>query len=215
MSSVWDERAEAYRRSEEHREGEDLELIVEWARGAKTALDVASGGGHVARRLRVLGVEVVTCDPSPGMQADVLCRAESLPFADGSFDVVTCRLAGHHFEDVRAGVAEMARVARERVLLVDNLWMSEQGEEANRLRDPSHVRNYTEAEWTSFFEDAGLEIEDVRTMERAIRFDPWLERTGCTGDEAARVHKLLHDRIDDGFYRLERIALEARKGRHA
>ena len=50
--SVWDERAEAYRESREHREGWDLDLIVEWAMGAGTALDVASGGGHVSRRLR-------------------------------------------------------------------------------------------------------------------------------------------------------------------
>ncbi len=43
MSSVWDERAEAYRTSEAHREGEDLDLLVEWAQGARTALDVATG----------------------------------------------------------------------------------------------------------------------------------------------------------------------------
>ena len=47
-SSVWNERAEAYRTSEAHREGEDLDLLVEWARGGGTALDVATGGGHVA-----------------------------------------------------------------------------------------------------------------------------------------------------------------------
>ena len=52
MSSVWNERAEAYRQSEAHREGEDLDLLVEWAAGGRTALDVATGGGHVARRLR-------------------------------------------------------------------------------------------------------------------------------------------------------------------
>jgi SAM-dependent methyltransferase len=212
VSSVWDERAEAYRRSEEHREGEDLDLLAEWSRGARTALDVAAGGGHVAARLRAEGVGVVTCDPSPGMQPDVLCRAEDLPFADASFDVVTSRLGAHHFENVRTGVAEMARVARERVFVVDNLWMNERGEEANRLRDPSHVRNYTEAEWRSFFEEAGLEVEQVRTMERGIRFVPWLERTSCDGETAERVQELLADRIEDGLYRLDRIALKGRKG---
>ena len=50
-------------------------------------------------------------DPSPGMQPDVICRAEDLPFADGSFDVVAARSRAHHFADVRAAVAEMARVA--------------------------------------------------------------------------------------------------------
>jgi ubiquinone/menaquinone biosynthesis C-methylase UbiE len=126
--NVWDERAEAYRQSREHSEGWDLDLIVDWTAGARTALDVASGGGHVARRLREAGFEVVSSDPSPGMAADVLCQAEDLPFADGSFDVVTCRLAAHHFVDVEAGTGEMARVAADRVLVVDNLWMGEQDE---------------------------------------------------------------------------------------
>jgi len=209
--SVWDERADAYRGSEEHRKGEDLDLIVEWAGGAETALDVATGGGHVARRLREAGIQVVSCDPAPGMGPDVLCSAEDLPFADASFDVVACRLAGHHFRDAQAGIDEMARVARGFVLVVDNLWMDEAGEKANKLRDPSHVRNYTEDEWRELFDRAGLEVEEARTMERAIRFEPWLERTGCTGKDAVRVRELLADRIDDGLYRLDRIALRGRK----
>src|SRR5204863_4455892 len=119
--TTWDDRAASYVESDAHRAGEDLDQLVEWAAGARTALDVATGGGHVARRLREAGLEVVTCDPSPGMQPDVICHAESLPFADGSFDVVTCRTAQHHFADVPGAVAEMARVSRERVLLVDTV----------------------------------------------------------------------------------------------
>jgi len=89
MTSLdWSERAQGYVDSDAHREGADLDLLVAWAAGAGTALDVATGGGHVAHRLRAAGVEVVTCDPAPGMRPDVICRAESLPFADGAFDVV-------------------------------------------------------------------------------------------------------------------------------
>ena len=113
----------------------------------RTALDVATGGGHVAHRLRAAGLEVVTCDPAPGMRPDVICRAESLPFADGAFDVVACRTAAHHFTDPGAAVREMARVSSDRVLIVDTVFMGEAVEEAEALRDPSHVRNYTEAEW--------------------------------------------------------------------
>jgi SAM-dependent methyltransferase len=211
MSSVWDERAEAYRESEAHREGPDLDLLVEWSAGARTALDVATGGGHVARRLRDAGLEVVASDPAPGMAPDVVCWAEDLPFADGSFDVVACRVAGHHFEDVEAALREMARVAHDLVLVVDNLWMSEAGEEADRLRDRSHVRNYTEEEWRGLFAGAGLEVEDVRRMERAIDFEAWLERAGCSGDEAHRVGELLAGRIVGDRVRLDRIALKGRK----
>ncbi|MGH2996936.1 MAG: class I SAM-dependent methyltransferase, partial [Gaiellaceae bacterium] len=66
----WSERAEAYRNAVEQREGEDLDLIVAWASGSATALDVATGGGHVSRRLREAGIRVTTLDPAPGMQPD-------------------------------------------------------------------------------------------------------------------------------------------------
>jgi len=92
VTDPWSERAEAYRTSEAHREGPDLDLIVEWAAGAHTALDVATGGGHVARRLREAGLKVVTTDAAPGMEPDVVARGEELPFADGSFDLVVSRL---------------------------------------------------------------------------------------------------------------------------
>ena len=213
MSSVWDERAAAYRESEAHREGPDLDLLVAWADGAGTSLDVGSGGGHVARRLREAGLQVVSVDPAPGMQADVQAGAEDLPFADGSFDVVACRVAAHHFADVAAAVSEMARIAADRVLVVDNLFMGETVEDAERLRDPSHVRNYDEAEWRGFFADAGLEVEDVRTFDKPIRVEPWLERAGCAGADADRVRELLADRIDGATVTLDRIALLGRKPR--
>ena len=213
MSSVWDDRAEAYRESEAHREGPDLDLLVEWASGATTALDVASGGGHVARRLREAGIRVVTVDPAPGMQADVLAPAEHLPFADASFELVTCRVGAHHFADVAAGVGEMARVAADRVLVVDNLFMGESAEEADRLRDPSHVRNYTEAEWRDLFAGAGVVIEEARRVDKALRVGPWLERSGCAGAEAERVRALLAGRIDGDWITLDRIALRGRTSR--
>ena len=211
MSSVWNERAEAYRTSEAHREGADLDLLVEWALGARTALDVATGGGHVARRLREAGLEVVSCDPAPGMGPDVVCRAEDLPFADGSFDVVACRVAAHHFEDVAAAVSEMARVAHRRVLVVDNLYAGEAAEEADRLRDPTHLRNYTEPEWRALLAGSGLAIEQVAVLDKPIAVGPWLERAGCAGEEAERVRELLADRIEGETLTLQRIALEGRK----
>jgi SAM-dependent methyltransferase len=205
--NIWDSRAQAYRESEAHRHGADLDVLVEWAVGARTALDVGSGGGHVARRLREAGLEVVTADPAPGMQADVLAPAEDLPFAERSFDVVACRAAAHHFDDVAAGIREMARVAADRVLLVDNLYMGETAEEADKLRDPSHVRNRTEAEWRALFEDAGLVVDEARRVDQAIRVSHWLERSDCTGADAQRVRTLLADRIDDDWITLDRIAL--------
>lgn len=207
----WSERAQLYRDSAAHREGEDLDLVVEWAEGAETALDVATGGGHVARRLRKAGINVVSVDPAPGMEPDVVSRGEDIPFADRSYDVVACRVAAHHFEDVEKALSEMARVSRDRVIVVDNLFLDEQAEEADRVRDPSHVRNYTEREWRELFESAGLRTEEVRRLPKQIEIEPWLERAGTPGPDADRVRELLADRIEDGWITLDRIAI---LGRH-
>ena len=213
--SAWSERAEAYRQSPGHREGADLDLVVEWCEAAEgvKALDVATGGGHVARRLRELGAEVVTLDPSPGMQADVLAPAEHIPFDDGAFDVVVTRIAPHHFEDIRAAIAELERVSNRLVVIEDTLYSSERHEQAEKLRDPTHVRNYTEDEWRELLTEAGLEVEQVECFEKEHPLEDWLARTGCEGEEAERVRELLADRLtDDGTAWVDtKLVIRARK----
>jgi len=209
MTELWDTRAQAYRDSKTHAEGADLDLVVEWCAPGpgRKVLDVATGGGHVARKLREAGATVVTVDPAPGMRADTTAPAESLPFADASFDVVACRLAAHHFADVIAAVKEMARVAKHRVVICDNTFVSESSEEADRVRDPSHVRNYSQPEWESFFELAGLQVGDERFMHRPLEIEPWLARVDCVGADAARVRELLGDRVVDGVMPLPTLVL--------
>ena len=213
--TTWSDRAQAYRESPTHREGADLDLVVEWCEPAVgvNALDVATGGGHVARRLRERGSEVVSLDPSPGMQADVLARAEDIPFDDGAFDVVVTRIAPHHFADIRAAVAEMARASNRLVVIEDTLFSSERHEEAERLRDPTHVRNYTEDEWRELLRDAALEVEQVERFEKTHPLEDWLARTGCEGEEAERVRELLADRMtsDGTAWTDTKILLRARK----
>jgi SAM-dependent methyltransferase len=211
MTDVWSDRAKAYVESDTHREGRDLDLLVSWAEG-KTALDVATGGGHVARRLREEGFEVITLDPAPGMRADVLAPAEHVPFADASFDTVATRIAPHHFSDIRAATAEMARVAARVVLIEDTLYHSEDVEEAERLHDPTHVRSYSEQEWRAFLEDAELTVEEVELQEKRRDFGAWCDRTGCTGIERERARELLGNRIDElGRYADTKILIRARK----
>ena len=213
--TTWSDRAEAYRQSPTHREGPDLDLVVEWCDPGEgvVALDVATGGGHVARRLRDEGCQVVTLDPSPGMRADVLAGAESIPFEDGSFDVVVSRIAPHHFEDVGSALAEMARVSKRLVVIEDTLFSSDRHEEAEKLRDPTHVRNYSEDEWRSFLAGAGLEVDQVEHFEKTHPLEDWLARTGCEGADAERVRELLADRLtEDGSAWTDRkIVLRARK----
>jgi SAM-dependent methyltransferase len=209
--SDWSSRAEAYRNAPEQREGADLDLIVEWAHGSRTALDVATGGGHVARRLREAGLAVVSSDPAPGMAPDVICRAEDLPFADGAFDLVVTRIAPHHFEDVVAAVAEMARVSNDLVVVEDTLYVSKQVEEAEKLRDPTHVRSYTEEEWRGLLEAAGLEIEEVREFEKRHPLEQWLDRAGTPEADKPRVVELLGDQVEEDEYVDTKLVLRARK----
>jgi SAM-dependent methyltransferase len=145
------------------------------------------------------------------MEPDVVSRGEDIPFADDSFDVAVCRIAAHHFDDVALAVREMARVARDRVVVQDNLFQNEQVEEAERLHDPSHVRCYSEDEWRGFFDAAGLEVDELEIMRRRLPLEPWLERAETPPDDAARVRELLADRTEDGLIESEAIILRGRK----
>jgi SAM-dependent methyltransferase len=214
MTDVWSQRADAFRESPTHREGPDIDLLVEWCEPGPDVkvLDVATGGGHVARRLREQGCTVVTVDPAPGMKADVVAPADHLPFADGSFDVVTCRIAAHHFPDIAAAVKEMARVSNRLLVIEDNVFRGERVEEAERLRDPTHVRCYSEDEWKDVVTDVGFEVEQIEHFDRRQSVDAWLERVETPPDAAARVRELLADDIDDeGMVGLRSILLEARR----
>ena len=143
---------------------------------------------------------------------DAIAPADHLPFADSSFDAVACRIAAHHFPDVLAALKEMARVARHRVVICDNTFTSESAEEADRLRDPSHVRNYAVPEWHSFFELAGLEVADEVLLLRETDFESWLDRTETPEADRAQVRELLDGRIRDGRLELPTVVLKGVKG---
>jgi SAM-dependent methyltransferase len=212
---MWSSRAEAYRSSTTHASDGDLDTVVEMCNPheRKRFLDVASGGGHVARRLREHGAEVVTLDPSPGMRADVLAPAEHIPFADGSFDCVVTRIAPHHFTSIGEALGEMARVSNRELVIEDTLYSSEEHEQAEKLRDPTHVRSYSEEEWRALLEDAGVEVERVEYFEKTHDTEEWLARCDCTGEDAVRVRALLRPvSSEDGrTWRDTKILIKGRK----
>jgi SAM-dependent methyltransferase len=145
------------------------------------------------------------------MRPDVVSTAEELPFADGTFDVVTCRIAAHHFPDIRRAIAEMARVTQGLVVIEDNVFVGEDVEAAERLRDPTHVRCYSEDEWKEMLTEAGLEVEQLMHFERRTNVDEWLARVDTPPDDARRVRELLAERIDDGLLTLDTVVVSARK----
>jgi SAM-dependent methyltransferase len=194
--------AEKYRKSADHADVEDLDLLfsgLDLAAGQRV-LDVATGGGHTAAALIDRGVRVVASDLTPRMLSEarklVAARgaakvaycaadAEALPFADAAFDRVTCRIAPHHFPDVRAAVAEMSRVTKTggRIGIIDSVVPGEPALDAflngiERVRDPSHVRSYRVEEWLEFLAGAGLSLVQTASIWKTHPFPEWVARTG-------------------------------------
>src|SRR4029453_4556820 len=112
------------------------------------------------------------------------------PFADSSFDVVACRVAAHHFQDPAGALKEMARASRALVLVSDKLFIGESGEEADKLRDPTHVRNYAEDEWRGMLDAAGLDVEAYELEDKRIDFEAWLHRCGTPEGDRPRKRRL-------------------------
>jgi ubiquinone/menaquinone biosynthesis C-methylase UbiE len=143
-------------------------------------LDVATGGGHTGVLLATLGHEVTLSDITSAMleRAAGLARergvsvktqqhsAEAFPYPDGSFDLVTCRVAAHHFSSPEAFVREAARVLTTGgwFLLIDGTVEDDQAEaeawshQVEKLRDPSHNRFVTPRTWRGYCESAGLRV---------------------------------------------------------
>jgi ubiquinone/menaquinone biosynthesis C-methylase UbiE len=207
--------AAAYAASALHARGADLDRLVEMLalRGDEHVLDVGTATGHTALRLAPRVARVVGVDMTPPMLAMARALAaergianavfvegdaEALPFADASFDVVTCRVCAHHFPHVARAVAEMARVTRPggQVAVVDN-YAPEDGEQdqfintLETVRDPSHVREYTLAEWRAFFVRAGLELAGEDLGEMQIEVPDWVERAQTPPEAVATVYSML------------------------
>jgi ubiquinone/menaquinone biosynthesis C-methylase UbiE len=193
--------AQSYVTSATHARGDDLQRLVELARlrGDERVLDIATGGGHTALAFAPHVCAVVASDLTPQMlaAAEAFIRdqgvtnvaferadAEALPFADASFDVVTARIAPHHFPNPQRFVQEVARVLRPggRFLLDDNMAPEDAELDAfmNRFeqwRDPSHVRANTISEWRGWMEQAGLVVEHVEPLSlKRYNFSEWAAR---------------------------------------
>ena len=193
--------AERYVTSAIHAHGGDLARMIELAqpRGDERLLDIATGGGHTALAFAPYVREVLATDLTPRMieVAEAFIReqgaanvtfqvadAEALPFPDAGFDIVTTRIAPHHFPNPRQYVREVARVLRPGGLFVldDNMAPDDQELDLfmNRFeqwRDPGHVRNHTINEWCKWMQVAALRIEHVEPLQtKRYEFAGWTER---------------------------------------
>jgi ubiquinone/menaquinone biosynthesis C-methylase UbiE/catechol 2,3-dioxygenase-like lactoylglutathione lyase family enzyme len=211
VREAFGETAAAYVASPGHAGGADLNRLVELAAPTLSdrALDVSTGGGHTALALAPHVAHVTASDLTPRMLAAardflttsgvtnadyVIADAEQLPFLDASFDLVTVRIAPHHYASLATAVREMAHVLTPggRLLVIDNIAPEDATLDAllnhwEKWRDPSHVRNYTASEWRRYLTDAGLEISDAEVQRKTHDFAPWVERMRMPPAESARL----------------------------
>lgn len=238
----WGPLADLYIDSPTHASGEDLDTILAYAapKGDETALDLGCGVGHTLRRVAPLVRSAVGADATAGMlegARTVLARngitnallvvtpAETLPFLDGAFDVVTCRLASHHFIDAGAAFREVHRVLRAggRFVLSDNYAPDDEALDRfiNTLevtRDHTHVRSHTISGWRELLEQAGFDVTDETRGASRIEIESWLARTRTPEPRASRAREMLRTasrpivdafRIEGGSFDLVKVVLRA------
>ena len=169
------------------------------------ALDVATGAGYTAFTLAQAGFRVTASDITPAMLQRVRVgaaergleiqtrehSAEALPYPDGTFQLVTCRVAPHHFSSPGDFVRESARVLKPDgwFLLIDGTVPDDLPEAAawlhqvEKLRDPSHNRLLPPGEWKALCEHSGLVVQELSIAFRKQPDLEWYFETAATSPE--------------------------------
>lgn len=207
-------RAADYVTSAVHAAGPDLDQMEALLTGQSEAvvLDLGCGGGHVSYRAAPHVAQVVAVDVTPAMLAQVQreaaarglqnivtreAAAEALPFDDASFDAVLCRFTAHHWQDFRAGLREARRVLKSGGLAVfiDAVApappvLDTHLQAIELLRDASHVRNFSAAEWVGALAQAGLVLESFTLRRLHLNFADWTARTKTPPEMVAAIRAL-------------------------
>ncbi|MFI5388821.1 MAG: class I SAM-dependent methyltransferase [Candidatus Eremiobacterales bacterium] len=212
VARQFDRMSSAYAKSEGHAGGEDLDILVRFVAPTRDmrVLDVATGSGNTAVAIAGSVASVIAIDIAPSMLertrelatrkgltnvTTALMDVEALDFDDGSFDVVTSRIAPHHFIDIARGIREIARVLRPGgVFVVEDSVVPDEREldsflnGVEKLRDPTHVRSLTAPEWTDLLASAGLAQTKTSVCRKPHGFAEWIARAGMDDAGADRVY---------------------------
>jgi ubiquinone/menaquinone biosynthesis C-methylase UbiE len=192
--------AASYINSPRHKEGKDLKKLVEITNtsGTEELLDIATGGGHTANAFAPFVKQVTAFDLTKEMleAAEQFIKenghqnvkfvqgdAENIPFPEQSFDIVTCRIAAHHFPNIQAFIKEASRVLRKNgQFLVDDNVVPESNvldhfyNQVEKMRDYSHFRAWKKSEWIQMLEKSGFVIQEWHRFEKTTSFGPWCDR---------------------------------------
>jgi ubiquinone/menaquinone biosynthesis C-methylase UbiE len=188
-----------YLTSTPHATGKSLQRLIDLTSPQKSwrVLDIATGGGHVAyifapHVARVWATDItqemldlVKAEAAKRGLANLrttYAKAEALPFEDESFDLVTCRIAPHHFDSIPDYLAEAHRVLKAggTLAVVDNVVPAGSvGDYVNafeRLRDPSHLRAWSMEEWRAAIKTAGFSLGHEEQLFKPMEFKSWAAR---------------------------------------
>ncbi|MDQ0207760.1 class I SAM-dependent methyltransferase [Alkalicoccobacillus murimartini] len=190
--------AAAYVTSSLHAKGDDLAYLVAEQKKVGAFIDIATGGGHVANAFATIADEVTVFDLTPEIIQTaknyleqnghfeiqyVEGDATKMPFKPESFDTAVCRIAAHHFPEVRAFVEETFNILKQEgsFWLLDNVAPEAEDldlfyNEVERQRDPSHVRAYKKTEWIRFIEQAGFRVDSIKVFKKTFIFNDWCNR---------------------------------------
>lgn len=212
--AAFGQNAAEYLTSKPHAQGQSLERMVALARPQPHwhALDIATGAGHTAYAFAPHVARQWATDITDEMlklvRGEVAKRklanmrvahanAEALPFEDASFDLVTCRVAPHHFDSIAAFLDEARRVLKPdgTLVLVDNVVPAGSvGDFVNafeRFRDPSHLRAWIVEEWRDALAKHGFRIAHEEVLSKEMDFGYWAGRHNA--DMQRFLRAMLHE----------------------
>lgn len=193
-------KSEAYLNSQVHAQGIEFEKMQNLIQQHqfKRVLDLGCGGGHVTYQIAAFTEQVIAYDITPEMVNLVTTQsqqkgfdhvigqvgaAEQLDFPVEHFDCVISRYSAHHWQSITQAIDEIYRVLRAdgKVILFDIIGNSNPIldtfiQTIETIRDPSHVRNYSLAEWVKIAEQAGFKIETIEKQSLQLNFQSWVER---------------------------------------
>lgn len=201
--------AKHYLTSKPHALGKSLDRLVALTRPKPDwhLLDVATGAGHTAYAFAPHVARVWATDITDEMLSLVreeaakrqlanirvtYAKAEALPFEDKTFDLVTCRIAPHHFDSIAAFLEEGRRVLKPdgTFAVVDNVvpagTVGDYINAMERLRDPSHLRAWSMEEWRAALSEHAFTIVHEEPLPKTIEFSSWASRHDAT------TQRLLH-----------------------